>query len=375
MVPMVPMRDGKPGVFIVGLGLIGGSLGLALRVSGRYSVVGLDADAKTVDRAVEIGAVDSAAGSLDEAAAADIVVVATPLFSVPSVFEGLAPRLRARSRTWTGNGPGSTARNRTGSGAENRAGSGTGTRSGTRACGDPVACPPGTIVTDVGSAKGFVMACARRHFAPDIPFVGGHPLAGSEQQGIECASSGLFRSCRYALTPADWVDPDAVCRVVDLCEAVGAVPQVLDADDHDAIVAATSHLPLLVAACVASVVGRRAEEVPSTWDMASSGFRDTTRVASGSPEMGAGMLVTNGAQVLEALEEFLGQVDLIRGEIRATLSRASQFDSGRTGREDDGDGIRAFLSRAREYRQAWLDRMDEPRGFQRGRAKEDGAGE
>ncbi|MBC7293937.1 MAG: prephenate dehydrogenase/arogenate dehydrogenase family protein, partial [Thermoleophilia bacterium] len=219
------------------------------RASGRYVVDGFDIDGRSLDRAVALGAIDRAARSLDEAVGADLVVVATPLLAMPSVFAELGRCLK-----------------------------------GAR-------CGRGPVVTDVGSAKGYVLALAREHLAPEVPFVGGHPMAGSEHSGVEHASPGVLKGCRYILTPAEWAQDADVRAVMEACEAAEAVPQITDPDEHDAMVAATSHLPLIVAACLAQVVGRRSTGHPSIWDLAAGGFRDTTRVASGDPEMGAGMLL------------------------------------------------------------------------------------
>lgn len=291
--------------FVVGVGLIGGSLGMALRASGRYVVDGFDIDERSLTRAVALGALDRAARSLDEAVGSDLVVVATPLLAMPSVFAGLGRSLKVA-------------------------------RGGRR-----------PVVTDVGSAKGYVLALARAHLAPDVPFVGGHPMAGTEQSGVERASADLLRECRYILTPAEWAEDADVKAVMEACEATKAVPQVMGPDEHDATVAATSHLPLIVAACLAQVVGKRSVVHPSIWDLAAGGFRDTTRVASGGPEMGAGMLLANAGQILEALDEFQHELNEVRRLIAATQINPSPAGAG---------AVREFLLQARTSRQAWLDR-------------------
>lgn len=300
-------RSGSAGtrVLVVGLGLMGGSLAMALRASGRYVVDGFDINGRSLDRAVALGAIDRAARSLDEAVGADLVVVATPLLAMPSVFAELGRCLK-----------------------------------GAR-------CGRGPVVTDVGSAKGYVLALAREHLAPEVPFVGGHPMAGGEHSGVEHASPGVLKGCRYILTPAEWAQDADVRAVMEACEAAEAVPQITDPDEHDAMVAATSHLPLIVAACLAQVVGRRSTVHPSIWDLAAGGFRDTTRVASGDPEMGAGMLLANASQVLEALGEFQRELD----EIRRLIATA-QVRPNPAGVEAVGQ----FLVQARASRQAWLDR-------------------
>lgn len=310
-------------VFVAGLGLIGGSLAMALRASGRYVVEGFDIDGRSLDRAVALGALDRAARSLDEAVDADLVVVATPLLAMPSVFAELERCLKGACRAG------------------------------------------GPVVTDVGSAKGYVLALAREHLAPEIPFVGGHPMAGSEQSGVEHASSGLLRGCRYVVTPATWARDADVRAVIEVCEAAGAVPQVVAPGDHDAMVAATSHLPLVVAACLARVVGERSTVHPSIWDLAAGGFRDTTRVSSGDPDMGAGMLVANASRVLEALDEFQRELDGARALIAAAEAASAQPEAGPAGAER----VRQFLAKAKASRQAWIDRTHAP-----GRANAEGEG-
>ncbi|MCR4402661.1 MAG: prephenate dehydrogenase/arogenate dehydrogenase family protein [Firmicutes bacterium] len=307
-------------VFVVGLGLIGGSLAMALRASGRYAVMGFDIDERSADRAVALGALDRSARALYEATDADLIVVATPLLSMPSVLAELGRCLKGAR------------------GAE------------------------ASVVTDVGSAKGYVLDLARKHLAPDVPFVGGHPMAGSEKSGVEHASSGLLKGCRYVLTPAAWARDIDVRAVIELCEAVGAIPQVMEPGDHDAMVAATSHLPLVVAACLARVVGERSKVRPSIWNLAAGGFRDTSRVASGDPDMGAGMLATNASQVIEALDEFQRELDEVRALI--TNARTSTVSS-----EADQEArlraarVRQFLAKAQASRQTWIERTQEFRGF------------
>ncbi len=327
-------HNGRAKVFVVGLGLIGGSLGMALRASGRYTVDGFDIEAHCLDRALALGAIDRAAKSLDGAAGADLVVVATPLFAMPLVFAELGRHLRG-SRGCHEHAERCKNDREADSGSEGK-GEGDGKGAASR-----------TVVTDVGGAKGYVILLAREHLAPDVPFVGGHPMAGSEHEGIEHATEGLLRGCHYVLTPAEWADDCAVQAVKGACEAAGAVPQVVDPDDHDGVVAATSHLPLVVAACLAQVAGKRAAIQPSIWDLASGGFRDTTRVASGNPEMGAGMLVANAARVLDALGEFQCELDEVRRLIAEALRGADTSGPG---------AVRDFLSQARASRQAWLDR-------------------
>ncbi|MGE5593302.1 MAG: prephenate dehydrogenase [Betaproteobacteria bacterium] len=312
----------KTRAFVIGLGLMGGSLAMALRASGRYEVDGFDINRSSLHRAAALGALDRAAASLNEAAEADIVVVATPLLAMPSVFSELGRCLKG------------TRRDRS--------------------------LP---VVTDVGSAKCYVLALAREHLAPSVPFVGGHPMAGSEMSGVEHASADMLKGCRYVLTPAEWTRDADVRTVVRACETAGAVPQVMDPADHDAMVAATSHLPLIIAACLARVVEGRSADHPCIWDLAAGGFRDTTRLSSGDPDMGAGMLIANASRVLEAMREFQREFD----EVRRLLVAKAQARTG-----SHVDGVRRFLAKARASRQAWLERTRFPAVSKRQRVRRSG---
>jgi len=285
---------------------------MALRASGRYEVNGFDVNPVSLRRAVECGALDGAADSLGGAREADIVLVATPLLAMPQVFAELGRCLKD---------------------------------------GDARRAQSLPVVTDVGSAKCYVLALAREHLAPVVPFVGGHPMAGSETSGVDHASPDMVRGCLYVLTPAEWTSEAAVRVVARACEAAGSIPSIMDPADHDAMVAATSHLPLIIAACLARVVEERSVGLPSIWDLAASGFRDTTRLASGDPEMGTGMLVANAARILDAMDDFQRKFDEVRALVAASAdtSPASCVDMARR-----------FLAEARASRQAWLERTRFP---------------
>lgn len=302
----------KARAFIIGVGLMGGSLAMALRASGRYEVNGFDVNPASLRRAAALGALDRTADSLSDAREADIVVVATPLLAMPQVFSELGRCLRDRDARRSRDLP---------------------------------------VVTDVGSAKCYVLALAREHLAPAVPFVGGHPMTGSEVSGVEHASANMMSGCLYVLTPAEWTGETAVRTVVRACETAGAVPRIMDPADHDAMVAATSHLPLIIAACLAQVVEGRSVDRPCIWDLAAGGFRDTTRLSSGDPDMGTGMLTANATQVLEAMDEFQRKFD----EVRGLLAASAQAPAAPRAAE-----VRRFLVQARRARQAWLERTRFP---------------
>jgi prephenate dehydrogenase len=166
-------------------------------------------------------------------------------------------------------------------------------------------CRPGTLLTDVGSTKaGIVRAVGV--LPGGVTFVGSHPIAGSEKCGPEHGRADLFDGKLVAVTPVRSEDGAAVARVVDFWQALGARVEVMNARQHDQALALTSHLPHLVASTLAGVL-------PPEWQrFTGTGFRDTTRVASGSAELWTAIFRSNRASLLEAVEQFAEQLDRFR---------------------------------------------------------------
>ncbi len=283
-------------VAIIGLGLMGGSLGLALRAgggSGRLArvVVGYDSAPGVAAQAVALGALDHACASLDEATrAADLLVIATPTLAAEAVLRALAGSLA-----------------------------------------------PGAVVTDLCSVKAPLVALAER-LGPAVArrFVGGHPMAGSERAGIEAATADLYRGARWALTPTSATDADALARVRALVVALGATPLEIDAQAHDAAVAGVSHLPLAIAVALTGSLAE-ADDWPTLAALAAGGYRDATRVAAGDPIMGRDMLLANRAAVLARIDAFSAAL----ATLRDALARG------------DATEIEAALRAARAARLAW----------------------
>ncbi len=241
---------------IVGVGLIGGSVGLALRArSGCSRVVGVGRSPDALEAALRRGALDEAATDLAAGLrGADLVVLAAPV----RACIGLLPAVAA-------------------------------------------AVGPDAVITDVASTKAEIVAAA----PPGPAFVGGHPLAGSERSGIEAASADLFEGATWVLTPGGATATWAVERVAALAAGLGARPVVMDAATHDRRVAAVSHLPQAVAVALAAAVP--VEALP----LAARGFRDTTRLADSSPEVWNDVFATNRDNVvamIAAMEDVLGEL-------------------------------------------------------------------
>jgi len=276
---------------ILGLGLMGGSLGLALRsggIAGRVS--GYDAAAGVAERARERGAVDEAASSVaDAVAGADLVVLAVPVLAEREILRALTSHLA-----------------------------------------------PDALVTDLGSTKARIVAWATELLPDSSRYVGGHPMTGSEHSGIAAADGRLFQGAVWCLTPTAGTHPDALARLVELVGRLGAIPHVLDPDRHDWLVAGASHLPLVAATALMRAVGASGD-----WDalsqLAAGGLRDTTRLAAGDPTMARDICLSNGPAVVAWLDAYIAKLARLRERINA------------------GDGaLGEDFASARALREAWL---------------------
>jgi prephenate dehydrogenase len=251
---------------VVGIGLIGGSIALALRAQG-WHVTGVDPDALRVTRATELGALDGA--GVDSQA--ELVVVATPVGQIPHAAREALDATNA-------------------------------------------------VVTDVGGVKASIVDTVG-----DARFVGGHPMAGSEQDGIDGATADLFSGAVWVLTPTDITDPAAFTLVRSVVTSFGAEVVEVSPQRHDQLVAVVSHVPHLTAAALMTLAATRAEEQRGLLRLAAGGFRDMTRIASGQPGIWPDVCVANRVAIVETLDELvasLGQLrDTVESEDRAWLLR------------------------------------------------------
>ncbi|MFS8664579.1 MAG: prephenate dehydrogenase/arogenate dehydrogenase family protein [Limnochordales bacterium] len=276
-------------VSIVGLGLMGGSMGMALRrAPGIERVVGVARRADTVAEAVAVGAVDGGTTDLQEGVrGADVVVFATPVRTIADLAAQAAPALA-----------------------------------------------PGTVVTDVGSTKAELCRTLPPLLPPGVEYIGGHPMAGSERTGLEAADPYLYQNAIYILTPLREEQP-GLDKAIALVEAVGAHPLILDPEQHDRAVAAVSHLPHMVATALVLAVGEVAAQDPRVLALAAGGFRDTTRVASGDPVMWRDICLSNRGPLLEMMDRFAEALAAARAAVAA----------------GDGDGLMGQMARARAVRE------------------------
>ncbi|HEX3540704.1 MAG TPA: prephenate dehydrogenase/arogenate dehydrogenase family protein [Acidimicrobiales bacterium] len=262
---------------VIGTGLIGGSVGLALRARG-WHVTGRDRDPARAERALELGALDQ----IGDDPSAEVVFLATPAGAVAET----AATLRARM-------------------------------------------DGGAVVTDVAGVKSPIVG------AIDHPrFVGGHPMAGSEQEGVDGADATLFEGATWVLTPTDTTEPEAYARVLAVVSSLGADAVAMPAARHDEMVAMVSHVPHLTAGALMNLAADAAAEQASILRLAAGGFRDMTRIAAGHPGIWPDVCVDNRVAITATLDSLLDAL----GGLRAMVS---------TG---DREAILAVLGRARDAR-------------------------
>jgi len=279
---------------IIGLGLIGGSVGLALKQANwrQAEVVGYVRRHEVGSLALKLGAIDKAESSLRETVKdANIVIIAAPILTIKDIFSQIAPDLSADS-----------------------------------------------IVTDTASTKLQIMRWAEELLPPEINFVGGHPMAGKETSGISAATADLFHNCTYCLTPAPQARSAAVRTVKEMVKKLGAIPLTIGAQEHDSLVAGVSHLPLLLSVALVSATTKN----PSWQQMsrlAAGGYRDLTRLASGNPEVNAHICLSNQAAIVSWIDAFSEELQRLRKLVA-----------------DESNEIEKALALANEARQKWLKR-------------------
>jgi prephenate dehydrogenase len=280
---------------IIGLGLIGGSIGLALRQGRkpRWEIVGYSRRQDTVAKALSLGAIERGETNLEDAVGqAELVIIATPVLTVKEIFSRIVPYLRSNC-----------------------------------------------IVTDVGSTKVQIMRWAGEILPPGVDFIGGHPMAGRETYGVEAAKAELFRRCTYCLTPSEEASPKSIDTVVGMVTELGAIPFFIDAQEHDNLVAGISHLPMLLSAALVSSTTKS-----TSWSkmsrLAASGYHDLTRLASGNPEVNAHICLSNQEAIVNWIDKFSQELKRYRRLVAKGDKR-----------------LERALTEANEARQEWLNNL------------------
>ncbi|MCX7700582.1 MAG: prephenate dehydrogenase [Gemmataceae bacterium] len=249
---------------IVGVGLMGGSVGLAARRSGQFdAILGYDASLSALQQATARGCIDQACPNLAELArSCDTIVIAAPVNLVADLVTQVA-----------------------------------------------AVAPPETLLTDTGSTKERIVRNVESLLPADRLFVGSHPLCGSEKHGPEAARGDLFDGRLVLLTPTPRTTPPAVARASEFWQRLGGRVQSLSPQEHDRVLALTSHLPHLAASALASLL-------PSEWRaFVANGFRDTTRLASGDPALWAAILNDNAPRLAPVIQQLQARLDEFRSAL------------------------------------------------------------
>jgi len=274
-------------VTIVGLGLMGASLAGALRGKCRR-VVGVARRAESIEIALARGFIDWGTTDVTEGVSeADVVVLATPVCAILRQLPEIAPLL-----------------------------------------------PEGCLLMDLGSTKAEIIE-AMEALPSHLQAVGGHPMCGREASGIEAAEADLYEGAPFVLTPLPRTNLDALMLAQELVGAVGARPLLMDAKRHDRLVAAVSHLPYLLSAGLVATAEEVAAEDELVWELAASGFRDTSRLAASDVTMMLDILLTNRQAVGEMLSRFAHQLDTMAHLLGA----------------DDNEGLRSLMEQAKNRRE------------------------
>ena len=279
-------------VAIIGLGLIGGSIGLALRQGkkSRWEIVGYSRRQETVAKALSLGAIERGTTNLKDAVRkAELVIIATPVLTVKEIFSDIAPYLLS-----------------------------------------------GCIVTDTASTKVQVMKWADETLPPTVDFIGGHPMAGRETYGIQVAEARLFRGCTYCLTPSERASPESIDTVIAMVKKLGAIPSFIDAQEHDKLVAGISHLPMLLSTALVSLTTKD-PSWPRMSELAASGYHGLTRLASGNPELNSHICLSTREAIIDWIDKFSRELERYRQLVAKGDKRLEQV-----------------LTEANKARQEWL---------------------
>lgn len=279
---------------IIGVGLIGGSFALALRNAGiARHIVGVGRSRENMQRALEQGVIHEIAENMAQALhEADFVLLAMPVGQTERIMTQMAPYLNSH-----------------------------------------------TIISDAGSTKQDVVNAARNHLGKNLKnFVPGHPIAGAEQSGVLAAQAGLYTGKHLILTPLTETSTDAIEKTKILWQACGAKVSQMPVEEHDEVLAATSHLPHILAFALMNHLYHSNNDPDNLLRFAGSGFRDFTRIASSSPEMWRDICLANRKALLKQITAYQDELSALQTILQ----------------NDDGEALEKSFSQARNIRDNWL---------------------
>lgn len=273
-------------VAIIGVGLIGGSIAMVLRAKGLCGhITGIGRSMENLGTAKKLGIIDSFTREIEDGVKdADLVIVAVPVLKTPEVIKQAVPFLK-----------------------------------------------PGAIVTDVGSVKAAIVEAVDAMLPEGIYFVGAHPIAGGEKSGCEAANVELFHGHKCVLTPSQDTNKAALGAVKKIWQEAGAQVVTMEAEIHDWILASTSHLPHIIIYNLVNSVGDNANRRADLMTYSAGGFKDSTRIASSSPDMWSEICGMNKANIIDAIEGFQKRLENIKKCIQSgdLTSLAREFNKAK----------------------------------------------
>lgn len=283
---------------IFGVGLIGGSVALALRAAGQNgAIVGVGRNTKSLREALDLGVIDQAVDAEHGVKDADMVLLATPVGQFQPIMQAIVPHLSSE-----------------------------------------------VVVTDAGSTKNDVVAAMRKFLGGHLNrCVPAHPIAGAEKSGVSAARADLFKGKNVVLTPLAETDDDATRKARQFWQACGANLAEMTVGEHDRIFAAVSHLPHLLAFALVDDIARR-PDAEGILKFAAGGFRDFSRIASSSPEMWRDISLANRDALIKEVDAYQAELSLLRQLLA----------------DCDGDALQALFDNARQARNAWIKNFEKP---------------
>ena len=276
-------------ICIVGLGLIGGSFALNLKLKGFPGrITAVDINPEAIEKGIELEIIDRGSIKHSIAINADLIVLATPVGVYESVLKQVKPHIKEEC-----------------------------------------------IVTDLGSVKGELVKRCEEILEGVAPFVGGHPIAGTEKSGVENSVENLFENAKFILTPTEKTDPKAKEKIKKLWEKLGSKVIEMDPYHHDRVFAAVSHLPHVVAYSIVNAIGKLSEDTgENLFEFTGGGFRDFTRIAMSDPIMWRDICIGNRENILKSIKRF-----------KEALTEVERLIE-----KEDKEGLKEFFQKAKEKR-------------------------
>lgn len=256
-------------VGIIGLGLIGGSIAKALKEKLNINVIGIDIDKNNIGQALSTNTIIKGSNDVSDVKDCDIVFICVPILESFDIILKIANIVKK-----------------------------------------------GCIITDVGSTKSQIMNFVENKLGSNIIFIGGHPMAGSEKSGFSESKAHLFENAYYILTPSKNCSNSHINTLKKLIKAIGAIPLVLDPEQHDLITAAISHVPHVLASCLVNMINKLDNKENHMHKLAAGGFKDITRIASSNPFMWQNICFSNTKNICNIIDEYINMLNNFKTKLK-----------------------------------------------------------